>query len=165
MRKFGLLFTIIATLPTGSGASATAVGSDAAACTSGRPSIDVLVRGFKEPTGTIKVSLYDGNPARYLVHHGKLRNVVVPVRSTAPMEICIAVPAPGVYAVALHHDLNGNGDKDRADGGGFSRNPHLTIFNLKPAFNQTGIRVGNGPTRTDVTLMYVRGLSIGPAKS
>ena len=165
MRKFGNTVIMLAVLALGSAAPAALVGSDVDACASGKPSIEVVVSGFKQPTGTVKVTLYDGSPARYLVARGKLRNVVVPVRSTDPLDICIAVPAPGLYAVALHHDLNGNGNKDPADGGGYSRNPRLSVFSLKPPFSATGIRVGNGPTRTGVTLMYVRGLSIRPARS
>jgi len=159
------LIALAAMLPFGSAVPAAVVGSDAAACVAGKPSVEVVVSGFKQPTGTIKVTLYDGNPGRYLVKRGKLRNVIVPVHSTAPMDICIAVPAPGLYAIALHHDLNGNDDKDRSDGGGYSRNPALSIFNLKPSFSKTGFRVGNGPARTSITLLYARGLSIKPVRS
>jgi len=166
MRNFVSPLVFILALAAHSNAtSAAMLGSDAAACTAGKPSVDVVVSGFKQPTGTLKVTLYGGDPARYLVKHGKLRNVIVPVHGTAPMEVCIAVPAPGLYAIALHHDLNGNDEKDRADGGGYSRNPHLSIFNLKPGFNQTGFRVGNGPTRTAIVLQYAHGLSIGPVRS
>ena len=164
MRNFSHPVIMLAAVALGSAAPAALVGSDADACASGKPSIEVVISGFKQPTGTVKVTLYDGSPAHYLVAHGKLRNVVVPVRSTDPLDVCIAVPTPGLYAVALHHDLNGNGDKDRADGAGFSRNPRLSVFNLKPPFSATGIRVGSGPTRTGVTLMYLRGLSIRPAR-
>ena len=165
MRKSTVLASLVAALSAGSTAQAVVVGSDAAACLSGRPSIEVVASGFKRPSGTLKVTLYDGDPARYLVRFGKLRNVIVPVHSTEPIEVCIAVPEPGMYAVALHHDLNGNDRKDRADGGGYSRNPRLTVLNLKPPFSRTGIHVGEGPTRTDITLVYVRGLAIGPARS
>ena len=166
MRKFfSRLVALAVLLPLGSAAPAALVGSDAPACEAGKPSVEVVVSGFKQPTGTLKVTLYDGNPARYLVRRGKLRNVIVPVRSTGPLDVCIAVPAPGLYAIALHHDLNGNDAKDRADGGGYSRNPSLSVFNLKPAFSKTGFRVGSGPTRTSITLLYVRGLSIGPVRS
>ena len=152
-------------LSIGGAVSAAPIGSDAVACESGKPSIEVVVSGFKQASGTLKVTLYDGDPARYLVHNGKLRNVVVPVRSGGPMDVCIAVPAPGLYAVAVFHDVSGDNQKDRGDGGGYSRNPKLSIFNLKPAFRQTGFRVGNGPVRTSITLLYARGLSIGPVKS
>ena len=165
MRKFGLLVSVVAMISLVSPAFAAPVGSDAVACESGKPSIEVVVSGFKQASGTLKVTLYNGDPARYLVHNGKLRNVVVPVRSGAPMEVCIAVPTPGLYAVAIFHDVSGDNQKDRGDGGGYSRNPKLSIFNLKPGFNQTGFRVGNGPVRTSITLLYARGLSIGPVKS
>ena len=166
MRKFvAPLFALATVVAPGSAAPASVVGSDAAACVAGKPSVEVVVSGFKQPAGTIKVTLYDGDPKRYLVKRGKLHNVIVPVHSTAPIEICIGVPAPGLYAIALHHDLNGNDEKDRADGGGYSRNPKLSIFNLKPGFNRTGFRVGDGPTRTAITLQYVRGFSIGPVRS
>lgn len=165
MRKFGLLLSVVAVLSPVSPVFAAPVGSDAVACESGKPSIEVVVSGFKQASGTLKVTLYNGDPARYLVHNGKLRNVVVPVRSAGPMDVCIAVPAPGLYAVAIFHDVSGDNQKDRGDGGGYSRNPKLSIFNLKPGFNQTGFRVGNGPVRTSITLLYARGLSIGPVKS
>jgi uncharacterized protein (DUF2141 family) len=166
MRKFvSRLVALTVLLPLGGAVPAAVVGSDAPACEEGKPSIEVVVSGFKQPTGTLKVTLYDGNPARYLVKHGKLRNVVVPVRSMSPLDVCIAVPSPGLYAIALHHDLNGNDEKDRADGGGYSRNPSLSLFNLKPAFSKTGFRVGNGPARTSITLLYAHGLSIRPARS
>jgi uncharacterized protein (DUF2141 family) len=101
----------------------------------------------------------------YLKKHGKLRKVEVPVRSDNAMDVCIAVPRPGRYAIAVHHDLNGNDKKDRSDGGGYSRNPSVSVFNLKPGFNSTGFDVGNGPARVSVQLLYVRGVTIGPART
>ena len=165
MRNLSFLISVLVMVPlTSPTIAATVVGSDAGACVAGKPSVEVVVSGFKQASGTLKVTLYNGDPARYLVHNGKLRNVIVPIRSTAPLAVCIAVPAPGLYAIALHHDVNGNGEKDRADGGGYSRNPRLSIFNLKPGFDKTGFRVGAGPARADITLLYARGLSIGPVK-
>ena len=75
------------------------------------------------------------------------------------------MPAPGRYAVAVHHDLNGNGEHDRQDGGGYSRNPHVSLTNPRPAFSSTAFTVGNGPARVGVRLLYVNGLSVGPAGS
>jgi uncharacterized protein (DUF2141 family) len=143
-------------------ASATVVGSDASACSAGRPSVQVRVFGLKQSGGTVGVSLYSRDG--YLQRHGKLRKVEVPVRSAGPVDICIAVPRPGRYAVAVHHDLNGNDKKDRYDGGGYSRNPRITIFNLKPAFKTTSFDVGNVPARVSVQLLYAKGLTIGPAR-
>ena len=140
--------------------AARVVGSDAQACLSGKPSMLVRVDGFKRPTGTVKVAVYAAKG--YLAKRGKLRKVVVPVRSTGPLDICIAVPSAGDYAVAVHHDLNGNGDKDANDGGGYSGNPRLSITSLKPPFGKTAVRVGAAPRQVTVRLLYRDGLSIRP---
>ena len=141
-------------------APARVVGSDAQACLAGKPSMLVRVSGFKKPTGTVKVAVYAAEG--YLAKRGKLRRVVVPVSSTGSMDICIAVPRAGQYAVAVHHDLNGNGDKDPSDGGGYSGNPKLSITNLKPPFGKTAVRVGTAPREVSVMLQYRNGLSIRP---
>jgi uncharacterized protein (DUF2141 family) len=145
---------------TASAAPAAIMGSDAGACLSGKPSLLVRVAGFKRASGTVKVALYAAEG--YLAKGGKLGKVVVPVRATAPMDICIAVPGPGQYAVAVHHDINGNGDKDASDGGGYSGNPRLTITNLRPSFGKTAVRVGSAPREVTVLLQYRHGLSVGP---
>ncbi|MBA2466798.1 MAG: DUF2141 domain-containing protein [Sphingomonas sp.] len=144
-------------------APAGVVGPDARACVSGKPSMLVRVNGFRKPSGSVKVAVYAAEG--YLAKGGKLRKVEVPVRSRAPMDICIAVPRAGRYAVAVHHDVNGNGDKDISDGGGYSGNPKLSIANLRPPFGQTAIQVGAAPRAVSVTLLYRIGLSLKPANS
>jgi uncharacterized protein (DUF2141 family) len=139
-------------------ASAGVVGRDAAACVAGKPSVQVHVSGFKRGSGTLKLALYDGDG--FLVKGHKLRKDKVPVRSASPLDVCIAVPKPGRYAVAVHHDLNGNGERDAKDGGGFTGNPKLSITNMRPPFRKAAIEVGDGPRRTVVQLKYLRGLSV-----
>jgi len=145
-------------------AGATIVGADAAVCAAGKPSLLVRVNGLKQPTGTLKLSVYGNNPSVYLKKQGRLRRIKVPVRSRGPVDVCIAVPRSGRYAVAVHHDLNDNG-KDRHDGGGYSNNPRVSLTNMRPAFARTAVSVGQSPARVDVSLLYVRGLSVGPANS
>jgi uncharacterized protein (DUF2141 family) len=145
--------------------AASIVGRDAEACVAGKPSILVRVVGFKAPTGEVKVSLYNGDPGRYLARKGKLRNVLVPVTGPGPLDVCIAVPTPGRYAIAVHHDINDNGVKDRHDGGGYSNNPRISITNMRPPFSQTAGTVGNSTTRVGIRLLYLQGLSIRPAGS
>ena len=144
-------------------APAAVVGPDARACLSGKPSMLVRVNGFKEPSGTVKVAVYEAHG--YLAKGGKLRKVAVPVRSTAALDICIAVPKAGRYAVAVHHDINGNGDKDPSDGGGYSGNPRLTLASLRPSFGRTAVNVGAAPRPVAVTLLYRNGLSLRPVTS
>ena len=146
-------------------ASATIVGSDAAVCAAGKPALLVRVNGLKQASGTLKLSVYGSNPSVYLKKQGRLRRIKVPVRSRGPIDVCVAVPRSGRYAVAVHHDLNSNGDKDRHDGGGYSNNPRVSITNLRPPFAQTAVSVGKSPAKVAVRLLYVRGLSVGPATS
>jgi uncharacterized protein (DUF2141 family) len=77
----------------------------------------------------------------------------------------VPVPAPGRYAVAVHHDFNRNGERDRQDGGGYSRNPKVSLLNPKPPFSKAAFTVGNGPSKVGVTLLYIKGLNVGPAGS
>ena len=146
------------------GASAI-VGADAAACAANKSALLVRVVGLKQSTGTLKLALYGANQAMYLKKQGRLQRLKVAVPSAGPVDVCIAVPGPGRYAVAIHHDLNGNGDKDRHDGGGYSNNPRLSITNMRPAFARTAVVVGAQPTRITVIMLYVKGLSVGPAAS
>jgi uncharacterized protein (DUF2141 family) len=141
------------------------VGADAAVCAAGKPALLVHVNGLKQPTGTLKLSVYGNNPSVYLKKEGRLRRIKVPVRSRGPIDVCLAVPRSGRYAVAVHHDLNGNGDRDRHDGGGYSNNPRVSLTNLRPAFTRTAVTVGQGPARVEVRLLYINGLSVGPARS
>jgi uncharacterized protein (DUF2141 family) len=156
---------VLAAIGLSAPSSAAIVGADAAVCAAGRPSLLVHVNGFKQPTGTLKLSVYGNNPSVYLKKQGRLRRIKVPVHSRGPIDVCLAVPRSGRYAVAVHHDLNGNGDKDRFDGGGYSNNPRVSITNMRPAFARTAVTVGRTPARVDVRLLYVNGLSVGPART
>ncbi|HEY5721736.1 MAG TPA: DUF2141 domain-containing protein [Allosphingosinicella sp.] len=144
-----------------------AIGPDAGACraASGRPAILVNVTGFKARSGRVRVQVY-ASPADFLEKGRKLRRIDVPISGSGAMPVCVAVPGPGRYAVAVRHDVNGNNRSgDWSDGGGFSRNPHLSLTNLKPRYRDVVISVGDGVTPTQVILNYKKGLSIGPARS
>jgi uncharacterized protein (DUF2141 family) len=138
--------------------------SASAGCAAGKPSVLIHVAGFKQAAGKVKISLYGEDGSRWLAKGGKIGKVKVPVTGRT-MDICMPVPAPGRYAVAVHHDLNVNGERDRQDGGGYSRNPKVSLFNPKPPFSKAAFTVGNGPARVGVTMLYVNGLSVGPVGS
>ena len=144
-------------------AAQAALGPDAPSCNSGgKPSVLVNVSGFKARTGRVRVQIYDGS--NFLVKGQRVRRVDLPVTSTS-MPICVALPGPGTYAVAVRHDVNGNNKSgDWSDGGGFSRNPKISLFDLKPSFSEVAVPVGKGTRPVSVVLNYRNGLSIGPAK-
>jgi uncharacterized protein (DUF2141 family) len=74
----------------------------------------------------------------------------------------VAVPKAGRYAVAVRHDANNNRNSDWNDGGGFSRNPRISLFDYKPKYAEVNIPVGNGVKPVDVILNYRQGLKIAP---
>jgi uncharacterized protein (DUF2141 family) len=142
-----------------------ALGPDAPACSEGRPSVLVSVNGFKVRQGRLRVQLYGNDPNTFLAKGAKLKRIDLPVTAAGPMNVCIAVPHPGTYAIAVRHDVNGDNSRgDWSDGGGFSNNPSLSLFHLKPSLRQTAINVGGGVKPVSIVLLYRHGLSIGPAE-
>lgn len=138
---------------------------DAAACARGDSALLVRVGGFKAARGTLRVQVYGSNPSDFLAKGKKLRRVEVPVNGGGRVEVCVDLPGPGNYAVAVRHDVDGNGKSGWNDGGGFSRNPRITLVHLKPNYGDVVIQVGRGVRPVDVVLNYRKGLSIGPISS
>jgi uncharacterized protein (DUF2141 family) len=148
-------------------AGAAVLGPHAAACAAGAgPAMLVRVQGLKTHTGIVRVQSYGGDPAGYFEKHAYLERVEVRTPPSGPVEVCMPVPKPGVYAVSVRHDANGNGETDfGSDGGGFSGNPNISLFDAmfkrKPSPAQVQVRV-NGVVTVPVILNYVRGASVGP---
>ncbi len=146
-------------------AAQAALGPDASACKAGsdKSAFLVTVSGFKARTGKLRVQLYNDNPSEFLAKGKKLRRVDLPVTAST-MPVCIVAPGPGSYAIAVRHDVKGNGS-DWNDGAGFSRNPKLSLLNLKPNVNQVAVPVDGGVKRVNVVLQYRQGATIGPVKN
>ncbi len=158
------VFAIAATVAQAGSAQA-ALGPDAASCRSGSggPAILVNVNGFKARTGNIRVNVYGSDPAKFLARGQYVRQVNVPVTRAGAMPICVAVPRTGSYAIAVRHDVDGDGN-DWSDGGGFSRNPRLSLTSLRPRFQNVAINVGRGVLGLNVVLNYRFGLSVRPVR-
>ena len=146
------------------GVAQAALGPDAAACRggAGQSAVLVTVNGFKARTGNVRVNVYGGDPDKFLESGQYVRQINLPVTRSGAMPICVALPGAGRYAVAVRHDVDGNGRSGWSDGGGFSRNPRLSLVNLRPSYNNVAINVGSGVTPVGVTLLYRYGLSIRP---
>lgn len=157
----GLAFSLVF-----AGAPAVAQAGDAAACRSGGgptgSAILVNVSGFRERAGNVRVNVYGSDPSRFLARGAYVRQINVPVSGTGSMRICVAVPGPGRYAVAVRHDSDGNGRSGWSDGGGFSRNPSISLVNLRPSYDRVAFNVGRGVAGVNITLLYRYGLSIRP---
>jgi uncharacterized protein (DUF2141 family) len=148
------------------GSALAALGPDAASCRAGAsgPAMLVTVDGFKARTGNIRVNVYGSDPRKFLARGQYVRQINVPVTRAGAMPICVAVPRTGSYAVAVRHDVDGDGN-DWGDGGGFSRNPRLSLTSLRPRYQNVAINVGQGVLGLSVILNYRFGLSVRPVRA
>lgn len=157
---------LAAVIAGGSATAQGAVGPQAALCEKNASAVLVHINGFKARTGVLRVQLYAANPATFLEKRQYVERIEVPVSRTGEMQVCVAVPKPGNYALYVRHDLNGSGKSDRADGGGFSGNPALSLtdlmFKRKPDLNKTKFAVGQSTREIRVVLNYVQGLKFKP---
>jgi len=129
------------------------------ACTgpASRTRLHVTVENVRSSQGLIAVTLYPDNPDRFLVSKGSLFVGRVPAR-TPVTRICLNVPGPGTYAVAVYHDADANRKLTRkslglpAEGYGFANNPS-TVFGLPP-FQSVRLSVPRANVETRIRLTY-----------
>jgi uncharacterized protein (DUF2141 family) len=134
------------------------IANDLDRCARGEgPAMLVSVTGFAASSGNVRVQSYPASKDEWLQKGRWTTRIDQPVRAAdGTMRFCLGVPRPGVYGVAVRHDRNGNGKTDlTSDGGGFSNNPKLTLFNLgKPGADKVAVRVGTGVTPVSIKLQY-----------
>ena len=132
------------------------------------PAIRVNVEGLKDDRGLLRLELYPPVEGDFLeddhvlLKDGKVfRRVEMVAPSADPVTMCIRVPEPGRYALALIHARRGlHSFSPFVDGIGFANNPRLSFS--KPKARQATITVGPGVTQTTIVINYLNGLSIGP---
>ena len=127
-----------------------------APCRGSGPAVMITLTDVEASTGTMRIQLYPGTRADWLESGRWLNRVELPAQR-GRMTVCMPVPASGNYAVAVRHDVNGNGETDlRSDGGAMSNNPAINIFNLgKPGIDETRFSVGTGVSAISVTMKYM----------
>ena len=119
--------------------------------------IDVVVDGVRSGDGLVAITLYADNSKKFLVKHGSMYVGRVDARAGATRG-CIYVPKPGVYAIAIYHDENGNQVFDRSGFGlpleayGFSNNPS-TLAGL-PTFKSVRLNIPRSGLVTRIHLTY-----------
>ena len=125
-----------------------------------RASMMLTVSGLKRQTGVINIWVYGSNAKDFLARDKRILRLQFPVPSNGSMEACIALPGPGRYAIAAHHDMESNDKRDMSDGLGFSGNPRLSVLRLKPTYAQTSFVVGRTTRQVNLVMLYRFGLSI-----
>lgn len=90
----------------------------------------------------MRVQSYRATERDWLEKGRWLKRIEAPA-SGRSMTFCLPFASPGTYALAIRHDVNGNGETDiTKDGGGMSRNPSISIFNLgKPDHDKVAVKV------------------------
>lgn len=132
------------------------IGNDHGRCQGASPAVRVQVSDIKPGGGTMRVQLYRGTKADWLQSGRWLYRIEVPARAGS-MSFCLPAPAVGNYAVAVRHDVNGNGKTDLSkDGGGMSNNPSINLLNLgKPSYTKTAFAVGEGVKSISIRMRYM----------
>lgn len=144
------------------GANATILGPDAARCgANGGPAILVHVAGLKDRGGQVRARIFGGDPSTWFDKRNALKRTEVPTPTIGSVDICMPVERPGVYAVDIRHDTNGNGKSEIADGGGLSGNPDVSLFDVlfkrRPPAEKVSVRVGAGVTPLTIIVKYKQG--------
>lgn len=166
------MFPIALLLALPAPATAGLLGPDAAACApdAGKDAVLLIVDGFKNREGTLRVELWPGNEADFMRNHHELvaegkayQRVTVPVPASGPAKVCVRLPGPGTYALGAFHSPTGVRKFNfRDDGATFTRNPRVGLFKTRPKASDVAMRFNNGLSESTVTLNYLRGLGFGP---
>lgn len=119
--------------------------------------LHVTISNVRSARGLIAVSLYADNPRKFLAKRGSLYVGRVPAEAGVT-RMCIHLPAPGVYGLAVYHDEDAdrkfkrNGIGLPAEGYGFSNNAP-TIFGL-PSFGRVRFSAPRSGVETAIRLKY-----------
>jgi uncharacterized protein (DUF2141 family) len=134
--------------------------NDLSQCAPGKgPAVRVAVSGLKSSNGNLYARVYPANSNDWLKSKRYVMRIdAVPQQGS--MTVCIPLPAPGDYAIAVQHDANGNGKTDfSTDGAGMSNNPGikkvLGFVPRPPSVNQTRFTAGEGITRMAISIQYM----------
>ena len=127
-----------------------------APCQGPGPAVWIQVTNIEGAGGTLRLQLYPGTSADWLESGRWINRIELPARGRT-MQVCMPVPRPGNYAIAIRHDKNNNGHTDiTSDGGGMSNNPSINIFNLgKPGIDKTRFTIGREVLPMTIRMRYM----------
>jgi uncharacterized protein (DUF2141 family) len=129
----------------------------APACERARASVLARVNGVRSSQGFIVAALYGDQPDDFLKKGKRLARERVAAR-TGQVDVCVLAPGPGIYALAVFHDENGDMKLDRSwlglpsEGYGLSNNPPPAW--RWPRHSDSAFRVAGERVILDVDLRY-----------
>lgn len=119
--------------------------------------VNVAVEGLRSGSGLVAVTLYPDEARRFLVKKGSLGVMRVPATQPST-RVCVFLPQPGTYAIAVYHDEDGSRKLNRnalglpREGFGFSNNP-ATLAGL-PSFASVRLKIPRSGLLTRIKLRY-----------
>ena len=156
MREYLLLGLAVAAASPLAGARAQP-GADSCSGPPGEIRLFVDVQGVRASQGLVAATLYADDSRKFLAKRGSLYVGRVPARA-GTTRVCLNLPRPGIYAVAVYHDADGNRHFNRnafglpAEAYGFSNNPG-TFFGI-PHFSAVRFPAHGPETTIGVRLKY-----------
>jgi uncharacterized protein (DUF2141 family) len=125
----------------------------------GQPSatkLEIVVDGVRTERGLMTATVYPPEAGKFLKAKGEIAVWRVPAKAPATT-MCVWLPSPGAYAVAIYDDLNGNHRFDHTtfaplEPYGFSNDPRL--FLGPPSAAAARFTAGPGETTIRVHLRY-----------
>ena len=133
--------------------------NDMSQCSGGKgPAVRVAVSGLKSSEGNLFVRAYPANSGDWL----KSKRYIVRVDAkpqAGSITACVPLPSAGEYAIAVHHDVNGNRKSDLSDGAGMSNNPKirkiLGLVPRPPSVDKVRFTAGQGVTQMAIAIQYM----------
>jgi uncharacterized protein (DUF2141 family) len=118
--------------------------------------LTIVVDGVRTDRGLMTATLYPPEPGKFLKAKGDIAVWRVPAKAPATA-MCVWLPAPGAYAVAIYDDLNQNLRFDHTaiapgEPYGFSNDPRL--FLGPPSASAARFTAGPGETTIHIRLRY-----------
>ena len=135
------------------------------------PALLVEPVGMKDRSGQMKLEVYPANDQDFLADDNVLvaagktfRRVEIATPQTGDVVLCVRIPGPGTYAVAVLHDRNADRRFGwKIDGIGFSANPKLGWSKPKAHASRVVVNSG-GVSKISVVMNYKSGLGVAPLK-
>ncbi len=172
MKRALLLLAVFAAVP--AAAQPRNILGETALCRADAPAPALLVKivGLKDRAGSLRVELYPDRDPEFLGDKNKMiaagetfRRIVLKVPAgPGPTYVCMGIPAPARYSLAVVHDRQ---DTQKfspfTDGIGFPGDPKLSYS--KPPASKAWITIAPGLNRTRITIQYLHGFfQVGPVK-
>jgi uncharacterized protein (DUF2141 family) len=129
-------------------------GQPSCTAAAGHTVLSITVKNVRSSKGNVNITIYPGDPRRFLAPRAKVSRVRVPA---APVvHTCMSVPVAGDYAIAIYHDENGDRRFNRtliglpAEDYGFS-NDAPTLAGL-PSYSKVKFTALEGVTPLTITM-------------